>query len=102
MDGRNAANTIIPHQQHIDWIIVDKDSRRTGIGSLLMRRSIDLAANLGSHQITASIESGNDPSLKLFRGHGFTEIMDAATLEELQFNPHGLSVDIAVRKQLKS
>ena len=52
-------------------IYVDRRYRRAGLGSLLLEKAIEECPRLGIKTLLGFIFRQNEPSLKLFRGHGF-------------------------------
>lgn len=65
-------------------VYVSEDYRRKGIGSQLLRRAIEYGPGIGIKTLLGFIFAHNDPSLKLFRSHGFEQwgyLPDVAELD---------------------
>lgn len=55
-------------------VYVDPDHQGEGIGTELLRRLIDIAAEKGYHTIMALIVGGNESSVRLHKKYGFQEV----------------------------
>jgi phosphinothricin acetyltransferase len=55
-------------------VYVAKENRGKGIGKLLLPPLIESAKQLQMHTIIASIDAGNEASLRLHKGFGFEEV----------------------------
>lgn len=53
-------------------VYVAEDHRRVGLGRTLLQRALVAAPGLGLHTVLGYIFGHNEPSLRLFEGHGFT------------------------------
>ncbi|EWM18388.1 GNAT family N-acetyltransferase [Kutzneria sp. 744] len=54
-------------------IYLHPEHQGRGQGRDLLRRAIDHAPRLGARTLATTIFAGNEPSLRLFRAHGFEE-----------------------------
>ena len=63
---------ILCDELHINTLAVDPDCRRQGLGSLLMRRLLALAAAEGAVRALLEVRRSNVPALKLYETLGFT------------------------------
>lgn len=59
---------------HITNIVVKKDFRKNGIGSLLLQKLILLTKELKFKELTLEVNSNNDPAKKLYLKFGFKEL----------------------------
>ena len=57
----------------MDHIAVGVDARRSGVGSLLINRVADLAAELGAGRVMLTVWDFNDAALATFRSRGFVD-----------------------------
>lgn len=54
-------------------LVIDKDYRGEGLGSLVLEKMIDFASNKGLRYLKAEIYDFNEASIGLFRKFGFKE-----------------------------
>lgn len=59
---------------HITNIVVKKDFRKNGIGSLLLQTLILLTKNLNYKELTLEVNINNIPAKKLYLKYGFKEL----------------------------
>lgn len=59
---------------HITDIVVKKDFRKNGIGSLLLQKLITLTKELKFHELTLEVNSNNEIAKKLYLKFGFKEL----------------------------
>lgn len=59
---------------HITNIVVKKNYRRNGIGSLLLQNLITLTKELNFHELTLEVNSNNEAAKKLYLKFGFKEL----------------------------
>lgn len=59
---------------HITDIVVKKDFRKNGIGSLLLQKLISVAKELKFKELTLEVNSNNEPAKKLYLKFGFKEL----------------------------
>lgn len=59
---------------HITNIIVRKDFRKNGIGSLLLQKLILLTKSFGYKQLTLEVNSSNVPAIQLYLKFGFKNL----------------------------
>lgn len=59
---------------HITNIVVKKDFRKNGIGSLLLQKLILLTKNLNYKELTLEVNINNIPAKKLYLKYGFKEL----------------------------
>jgi ribosomal protein S18 acetylase RimI-like enzyme len=60
----------------IDWYGVDPDSRQTGVGAAILKRTIETARERGAHKVWCDTRSTNEPSKNLLRKMGFTSLVE--------------------------
>lgn len=58
---------------YIDYLGVDPEHRRRGLGALLIRRGIDALRGLGAGRVSLTVRVDNHGARALYRGLGFTE-----------------------------
>ena len=60
-------------QRHLGWVrlFLDREYRRRGIGSLMIRALIDVARRTGLHQLIALIPTDQPQIIKAFEQQGF-------------------------------
>ncbi len=73
-------------------IYIDSKHRGQGIGSTLLKRSINLCPSLGLKNLVANIFSHNISSLALFEKHGFTKWGELPEVAEMDGNLYSLSI----------
>ena len=66
----------------MDQIGVDADARRSGVGSLLLRRIAELRAEVGADLATLTVWDFNEVARAVFRSRGFVDAM-----HRLEFAP---------------
>ena len=81
-------------QRHLGWIriFLDREFRRRGIGTLMIRAAIDIARRVGLHQLIAFVPADQPQIIKAFDHLGFrNEFMhqDYAMLQD------GRTLDVA-------
>lgn len=59
---------------HITDIVVKKDFRKNGIGSLLLQKLITLTKELKFNELTLEVNSNNEVAKKLYLKFGFKEL----------------------------
>lgn len=59
---------------HITNIVVKKDFRKNGIGSLLLQKLISLTIKFNYKELTLEVNSSNESAKKLYLKFGFKEI----------------------------
>ena len=59
----------------VDQIGVDVDARRSGVGSLLIRRIADLRSEVGADLVTLTVWDFNEVARVVFRSCGFVDAM---------------------------
>lgn len=59
---------------HITNIVVKKDCRQTGIGSLLLQKLIKMCQNLDLIELTLEVNVNNLTAIKLYEKFGFKEV----------------------------
>lgn len=59
---------------HITDIVVKKDFRKKGIGSLLLEKLISMTKELKFKELTLEVNSNNEPAKKLYLKFGFKEL----------------------------
>jgi RimJ/RimL family protein N-acetyltransferase len=60
-------------QRHLGWIrlFLDREYRRRGIGTLMIRATIDIARRVGLHQLIALVPTDQPQVIKAFENLGF-------------------------------
>ena len=60
-------------QQHLGWVrlFLDREFRRRGIGTLMIRTAIDIARKVGLHQLIALVPTDQPQVVKAFENQGF-------------------------------
>lgn len=81
-------------QRHLGWlrIFLDREFRRRGIGTLMIRAAIEIARRVGLHQLIAMVPTDQPQVIKAFENLGFkTEFIhrDYAILHD------GRTLDVA-------
>ena len=59
---------------HITNIVVKKDLRKTGIGTLLLQELINMCKNLQIKEITLEVNEHNVSAIKLYEKFGFKQV----------------------------
>lgn len=59
---------------HITNIVVKKTSRKKGIGSLLLKKLIELSLLEKPLSITLEVNANNIPAIKLYEKYGFKKV----------------------------
>ncbi len=59
---------------HITNIVVKKDFRKKGIGSLLLQKLIELTKNLNYKELTLEVNALNEPAKQLYLKFGFKNL----------------------------
>lgn len=59
---------------HITDIVVKKDFRKNGIGSLLLQRLIELTKSLNYKELTLEVNTFNEPAKQLYLKFGFKKL----------------------------
>ena len=59
---------------HIANIVVKKDMRNNGIGSLLLQSLINMSQELNMHEITLEVNERNSSAIGLYRKFGFEQV----------------------------
>jgi len=61
------------YQRHLGWlrIFLDREFRRRGIGTLMIRTAIDIARRVGLHQLIAFVPTDQPQIIKAFEHLGF-------------------------------
>lgn len=84
---------ISPVDAQITNIVVKKDSRKNGIGSLLLERLIEIAKNAKQEVLRLEVNENNKPAINLYNKYGFEQVglrkkyyngMDNAVLMDLK------------------
>ena len=65
---------ISPVDAQITNIVVKKDSRKNGIGSLLLERLIEIAKNAKQEVLRLEINENNKPAINLYNKYGFEQV----------------------------
>jgi len=63
-----------PFEIHINNIVVRKDSREKKIGTLLMKKLIEISMEKEKEEITLEVSSRNLPAIKLYEKFGFERV----------------------------
>lgn len=60
-------------QRHLGWIrlFLDREFRRRGIGTLMIRSIVDIARRVGLHQLIAMVPTDQPQVIKAFDNQGF-------------------------------
>ena len=60
-------------QRHLGWmrLFLDREFRRRGLGTLMIRSSIDIARRVGLHQLIALVPTDQPQVIKAFENQGF-------------------------------
>ncbi len=60
-------------QRHLGWVrlFLDREFRRRGIGTLMIRALIDMARRVGLHQLIAMVPTDQPQIIKAFEQQGF-------------------------------
>lgn len=60
-------------QRHLGWIrlFLDREFRRRGIGTLMIRTTIDIARRVGLHQLIALVPTDQPQVVKAFENQGY-------------------------------
>ncbi|HSC34969.1 MAG TPA: GNAT family N-acetyltransferase, partial [Thermodesulfobacteriota bacterium] len=58
-------------EYYISALTVDERHRRKGIGSLLLRRTIETARIKNCKSVVLEVEGGNEPAIGLYKKFGF-------------------------------
>ena len=58
----------------IDWLLVDANHRRKGLGTLMIRSVLDFARKHGEHAVWADTRTNNSKSIRLVKKIGFKKI----------------------------
>jgi RimJ/RimL family protein N-acetyltransferase len=60
-------------QRHLGWVrlFLDREFRRRGIGTAMIRSSIDIARQVGLHQLVALVPADQPYVIKAFENLGF-------------------------------
>ena len=53
-------------------LVVGRPFRRNGIGTMLIQRAMEWAAEQGLHHLTLEMQSKNYPAIRFCKKHGFT------------------------------
>jgi GNAT superfamily N-acetyltransferase len=91
----------------LSYLYVENDSRKIGIGSSLISHFIELSRKQSANQIVIPGFTGNAPgylqpgvnvetekdALRLFRGHGFTEINKVFSMQRMLIDPIDIPID---------
>jgi RimJ/RimL family protein N-acetyltransferase len=80
-------------QRHLGWvrIFLDREFRRRGIGTLMIRAAIDVARRVGLHQLRGFIPTDQPQIIKAFEHQGFKNEFTHRDYAILQ-NGHTLDV----------
>ena len=83
------------HHRHLAWvrIFLDKDYRRQGIGTLMLRCLIDVARRVGLQQLYAEVVLTQPQVVKAFENLGFRH---EVTLEDYFITDSGETLDMAI------
>jgi RimJ/RimL family protein N-acetyltransferase len=83
------------YHRHLAWVRVflDRAYRRQGIGTLMLRRLIDLARRVGLHQLYAEIVTTQPQVIKAFEDLGFRH---EVTLRDYFVTSTGETLDMAI------
>ena len=65
---------ISPVDAQITNIVVKKDSRKNGIGSLLLERLIEIAKNAKQEVLRLEVNENNKPAINLYNKYGFEQV----------------------------
>ena len=68
-----ACSSLILDELHILEVAVDKDCRNSGLGTLLIRQSIQTAAEKGARRAYLEVRRSNLSAIRLYEKCGFTE-----------------------------
>lgn len=81
--------------RHLAWVRVflDREYRRQGIGTLMIRSLIDVARRVGMHQLYAEIVTTQPQVIKAFEDLGFHH---RVTLEDYFITDAGEPLDMAI------
>jgi RimJ/RimL family protein N-acetyltransferase len=81
-------------QRHLGWIrlFLDREFRRRGIGTLMIRTAIDIARRVGLHQLIAMVPTDQPQVVKAFENQGF---QNAFIHEDYAILQDGRTLDVA-------
>jgi L-amino acid N-acyltransferase YncA len=81
-------------QRHLGWlrVFLDREFRRRGIGTLMIRTSIDVARRVGLHQLIALVPTDQPQVIKAFQNLGFRNEFTHSDYAMLQ---DGRTLDVA-------
>jgi len=81
-------------QRHLGWLrlFLDREFRRRGIGTLMIRAAIDIARRLGLHQLIALVPTDQPQVIKAFQNLGFRDEFTHSDYAMLQ---DGRTLDVA-------
>lgn len=72
--GMVAHNDEHGHVDWLDWILVDQNFRKKGVGRALVNYAIKDAKKRGLHKIWTDCNTKNKPAIKFFSGMGFRKV----------------------------
>jgi RimJ/RimL family protein N-acetyltransferase len=81
-------------QRHLGWIrlFLDREFRRRGIGTLMIRTAIDIARRVGLHQLIAMVPTDQPQVIKAFENQGF---QNAFVHQDYAILQDGRTLDVA-------
>ena len=81
-------------QRHLGWLrlFLDREFRRRGIGTLMIRAAIDVARRVGLHQLIALVPTDQPQVIKAFQNLGFRNEFTHSDYAMLQ---DGRTLDVA-------
>jgi len=81
-------------QRHLGWIrlFLDREFRRRGIGTLMIRATIDVARRVGLHQLIAMVPTDQPQIIKAFENLGFR---NEFTHQDYAILQDGRTLDVA-------
>lgn len=83
------------YRRHRAWvrIFLDRDYRRQGIGTLMLLTLIEIARQVGMHQLFAEVLTSQSQIIKAFEGLGFR---NEVTLSDYFMMDSGETLDMAI------
>jgi GNAT superfamily N-acetyltransferase len=83
------------YRRHRAWvrIFLDRDYRRQGIGTLMLLTLIEIARQVGMHQLFAEVLTSQSQIIKAFEGLGF---QNEVTLSDYFMMDSGETLDMAI------
>ncbi len=75
LDMNDSDYTVPGKRIYISRLIVKKEYRNLGIGSILVDYIVDVIKNMGYSEISIGVDKSNSPALHLYRKKGFDKVI---------------------------